>query len=381
MKREEDHSTTAFVDGYPREAQAMSARSFARYCAEIGVAPEDAARQRMEQIRQSADESLAALAAKGAAIPQTVLDFQETVKKGDFFRALRQLTIQEKLYFAMEMTKITHLLPINFAYLQTLAQRCGLPSLSRDSPFEFAQFILSTPHVDLFDMEFNAFVSKHTVFNGRPYVCVYEQLFAAATALCSVVLPCLFWTNQRGEVTVASEHELQRRSVEQDFMDACKMALQVVFSERDSAQVSYPRFDPTATDWFYRNLMLSGATDFVWYHEYGHLLMGHLEREPALDLEFEADNFAARALLATFHEKPEAAHWRVTGAIGMLMVLLILEGRQPTHGTHPSAPARLQRVQDHYEGLFIPVANGIATLCNPSLHDSWKFEIDLRRSR
>lgn len=377
MKHEEDHNTTTFVDGYPREAQAMSARSFARSCAEIGVAPEDAAAQRMDQMRQEVDEVLAVCAAKGEAIPPTILDLQEALNKGDFFRALRQLTIQEKLYLAMDMTKIAHLLPIDFAYLQTLAQRCGLPSLSRDSAYEFAQFILSTPHVDLFDMEFNAFVSKQTVFNGQPYVCVYQQLFAASTAFSNVVLPALFCTNERGEVTVASEQELQRRSVEHGFMDACKIPLQVVFSERQHAQGSCPSFDPTAGDWFYRHLILSGTVDFVWYHEYGHLLMGHLEREPALDLEFEADAFAARALLATFHEKPEAAHWRVIGAIGTLMILLILERRRLKHGARSSARARLQRVQDHYEGLLTPVAKGIATLCNPSLHGSWGCDIYL----
>ena len=72
--------------------------------------------------------------------------------------------------------------------------------------------------------------------------------------------------------------------------------------------------------------------------------MGHLERSPGMDLEREADSFAARVMLCTA-ENPCVATWRALGTSILFSALEIIEKiRGQSATTHPEAAADLAEV-------------------------------------
>ncbi len=93
--------------------------------------------------------------------------------------------------------------------------------------------------------------------------------------------------------------------------------------------------------------MVAGAQDFVWFHEYAHLLLGHLVVGSCPEVENEADLFASTIIA-------ELSRWNgffSVGMVVMLMILVLMETQKgtPVTRTHPIAGIRLLTALSPFE--------------------------------
>ncbi len=129
---------------------------------------------------------------------------------------------------------------------------------------------------------------------------------------------------------------------------------------------------------------VSGAQDFVYYHELGHLLMGHLAIGQSQRVEFEADQFA-RLVVGNTHTDNEGAYgWRVVGAAIPLVLLAVLAAKAGNSSGSPTHPASRERVlafarsfKEPNASLILAYARGIAAACNPALERWWNCRVTL----
>ena len=348
----------------------MERASFVRLCRASGTKPEDREKFLLELVHQQARQ----LIENGASNPGS-----QILSMTNYWDVLHLATESDKNQIALEITSVADELPINYPYLEILAKSLGLVPPKPDSKQLLQEFLLAIPQVNLFDLEFNAFVTRDSSIEGVPFICVYEQLLSTAPGLADVVLPALVSFRQDGSADPAPSSTIAHHAHNPDFMEACKSCFQMLFCQSDQAFVSaqvQSWSKSSREDAARHGFVTLGAADIVWYHEYAHLLLGHLELPPAPRLEFEADNFAFLVLLLQ-QDRGTAQQWMCLGVVLLFFMLVVLDcwrGNAPST-SHPPAIDRLRkflRISDVYSSF----AARLAALCNPTLEQSWGFRVD-----
>lgn len=123
--------------------------------------------------------------------------------------------------------------------------------------------------------------------------------------------------------------------------------------------------------------VMTGAQHFVWHHEFGHLLRGHLERRPSHQVEREADEFAAAVTLS---KGVNQAFWESVGVVFLFLSLRIVEQRNGTSAnqTHPPIRERLMAfvgLSGPHQELLVRLTNSATAACNEVLEETWGFRI------
>ena len=128
------------------------------------------------------------------------------------------------------------------------------------------------------------------------------------------------------------------------------------------------------------DLINGGGWDFVWLHEYGHLLLGHLDRPTGQNVEYEADSFAIRALALNplCQQRPEVFPLICMGVITLLLVIHILQVSQDhaESETHPSTMSRLYRYLGDQELKWM-MARRIVAALRPACRSRWDIQLTL----
>jgi hypothetical protein len=120
------------------------------------------------------------------------------------------------------------------------------------------------------------------------------------------------------------------------------------------------------------------------FHEFGHLLLGHLDIGSGHFVEFQADLFAAIALGALVQKQGNSfsLSMMVAGISLVFTLLKILEKYYAIDSdTHPSATDRINELIDSYnnsdmQGVYRDYLRDFAVAFNPTLKRWWQFEIN-----
>ncbi|MBN1937457.1 MAG: hypothetical protein JW934_22560 [Anaerolineae bacterium] len=273
-------------------------------------------------------------------------DMKSVIDSTDYWTVTSNEHKRRASQIAEDIVKVQDLLPINWDYVRNLADELEIGYANKDELIR--NVITALPHIPMFEVDFNAFVGKELLLDNIPCVCVHESLPTASRSLIDVLSNGMFHFNpDRNGVELRNPAELMEIGRKQWFMEACKTCMDMVlgrstggYLEREAcASLSIPElFLPIRT-------MTATAHYFTWFHEYGHLLMGHLQRDPCHEIEYEADAFALRIVEATASNDLRGPYVRF-GAFSLLTILHLIETVENVKESisHPPAKKRISRL-------------------------------------
>lgn len=368
-----------------RRLSQMEKQSFLRFCKRLGHSPEE----RASLILQGEKEDLIHLSQTISEDPTERSAFVQEVRPyidAPDLWTLKRLAAEERVSrLTDEIAANRTRLPIDWPYLRQLAQDMALDLSDKDKGNLLRAILLNVPHIRRYDLHFNAFVKSESLLGRIPCVCVYELLITASRFFADVVARRMFRVGSSVELVGAVE--AKRAGTHEAFMIACHECLEMALCKTDVIRLSAE--DTASHTWPHLTwpirLMAMGSQDFAWYHEYGHMLMGHLAAEQGHDVEYAADTFAWQ-LIKAFRacEHPELFWYRI-GALSLLAIIHLLEviNKQPESATHPTAFDRLASICRDLEEpdrftLFSPVGAMLA-LCEATLSKCYgvQYEVPL----
>lgn len=246
-------------------------------------------------------------------------------------------------------------LPINYVHSSKIARIMGLADISGENTSSLNNFLLNVPLMNLFDLEFNAFLTGDSLIEDIPSVCIYSIVPELAEFFTNLFLSCLVVNDREHRVAFPSLVDLSNYANKPGFNKSCLSGFKGILGEIFEVFIVpkhyFSKLHPRLTVEFLS--ALHGLSSFVKFHEYGHLLMGHLEREPSPSLELEADAFAARVLVKTAKNNWEL-QWIALGIAILFNILEIIEVLNPTDAmTHPKAVDRLSIIEEEFQGIKI----------------------------
>jgi hypothetical protein len=329
----------------------LEEHSFREYCQKMGFSPKEHERL---LLRIAKEEIETILRMSGVDNPATISQIREEIKEllsaTDWWEFKRLQIKSQAESVAGAIAKRAPSLPIDWVYLKSVSNELGIPSPTPRNTKSIISFVLAVPHLQVYGTEFNAFVSKETTLD-LPCVSVYEHLIVAIEHFLDVVMNAIIQITREGKASVAEPTVLRERGRNSSFVKACSECLDMILCRRDVVvhdnNLCISRSLPEMQLPF--RLMAGGATDFVWNHEYGHLLMGHLLLGASHKVEFEADMFAWKTLSSRYDDHDSAPFWYLLGGLSLLTVLTIVELilKDDPSPTHPSAQSRLNVILSH----------------------------------
>lgn len=238
---------------------------------------------------------------------------------------------EELLHFTTRsyVTREAPSLPLNWPYLESIARRYSLPqpTLSQNS---FGNFLNEIPATYLFNYEFNAFLDW-TDNTCPPAIYYYMLLQHTITELSKIA---------GLKLMVTSNPEAFPRNIpipdNSVFDSEVERLLSFVLDGRMFSEPFLPSVSVLDPKIFISVIGLEiCALNFVAFHEYGHLLLGHPKRPQTPTLEFEADVFAMQLISKSGF--PNLEHAIVT----VLAILNVLEINNGSSNSHPPTLERL----------------------------------------
>ena len=346
-----------------RRVDIIQKRSFHRLCKERGVAPEEYETLLLEVLKDDVRRIAAAMGYNSH--DQLPADMKATLLATDYWAGKADTNRRHASQLAQTIAKHQDVLPINWDYLYGLARELELSTADRRTLV--AEIVSALPHIPIFDAEFNAFVKRESLIDNIPCVCVYECLPSASRGLIDVFCHGMFeFDAKRNGIALKTSKELKRIGSERQFMDACKTCMDMVFGRTVVAVLDPEVCASSNSDLFLPvRIMKASAHVFAWFHEYGHLLMGHLDRAPCHELEFEADLFAWRVVQGEASGDAFKGPYTRFGAVALLSILQLIEIVQARSESksHPAAGKRIvSLLQSADEQEVLQIAQILASI-------------------
>lgn len=263
------------------------------------------------------------------------LDFWGERRKNEY--VFRELAVEQFLsvglspHFSLEM--VNH-------YLAELGEA---PLLDKNQAVK--KLLLKAPSPILFDLEFDGFVGKHKELGVS--LSIYPHLFQVVNYACDILIRIAFQKTNR-MLVFRTESELME-IVEADFVVeallslanwASGMAFSARFSNDALSSASYgTHFDVLTA--------ANAGKNFVRFHEFSHLLFGHLGKAPSQLLETEADLYAAAVTFLASGRHDGAQVMASIGVAAVFGVFQILEDLGVTDlESHPTSASRVKKIAD-----------------------------------
>ena len=368
------------------EAKAIHAierESFERYCQLILQEPSDYQNVLVQEIRQS-------ITAHFDALPPGIPKPDEAWLRSncpvlfidDYWQAREYLTSGHRKLVVAAIIGARHSVIINEDYLRRVARERGFvcPELIDDG--WLTRFLESCPTILLCEMDFNAFVSRRSEIRNVPSVTFSDLLHASLQNLIMSTLQVAVDFSPDGTADVRSVEEAGALARTPVFREALRASIQMLLCE--SARIDLPVSIRTFGGSRRSQLMpimqaVAAAQNFVWFHEFGHILKGHLLGGPCPQYEYEADAFAVA--VTTDPTAPRGMlTWSFLGVVLLLLALRILERRygDSPSDTHPPVLDRLSQILGRIEQrnlTFSRIAASATAAFNAVLNDHWGFTI------
>lgn len=366
--------------------------SFALHCLRLGYDPaihqsevlrrlQDAAERRIEEIGDCVKDPAGSHFLK-ERLRELEAEARHCKDLWSYRRLWERQTVGDA---AVEIVQRSESLSIHWRYLERVATRFGLPIPSPSAPTKLADFITAVPCLFLFGHECNASVAERRWAHGLPVVCIDELLRVASQGFLDVVMKQVFVSTETLSAEVVKPSAWSTIGSDPSFMKECSTAIDLALGRRDVAfhdpgmllSRSWPSSQLSCS------VMFSGATTFARLHEYGHLLMGHLDMAHDPQLELDADRFAMTVLAGTYaKQRPDVVAWYELGAIGLLVMFAIFEAidcGSPSR-THPPAMQRLYCVtagRDKGVGWEFDVALTMLGVCQRTVEQTYGGTLSL----
>ncbi len=246
-------------------------------------------------------------------------------------------------------------IPANEPYLIDLTNKLGwgFDNLAQT----IKGLVDNIPNPILFDLEFTGYVSHIHKLGEVPVLYVYPHLLECLNDFIDIMLECL--TVPRTDGTGFKWRPQQSFDQLLDSPPALANLTTVIHRIRGktplsiilpAASFSNSSHGQDLMSVVVLNEVRNGAKRFVKFHEYGHLLFGHLERENSADLEHEADFFAASVIFQAEETHGELHWW---GISILFSIFAFLENFDVTNENDlPKANERLKQIIHQFGNSF-----------------------------
>lgn len=324
-------------------------------------------------------------------IPQSLSDhFRSAIQESDMFKRIRIIENHANA------TRLSHIIGgaprqmINYSYLLSLAEALRLPVPSPANDNALRLLLDSLPLRLMWDNNFNAFVKRETLLDNIPCICVFHTITSGLKTLAHLVATAVIELGDPLPIVIRCRDMRNDASFKTD----CREVLRAIFGEGDLLIPLHKEYAYGYRDAIHMYLytqLVSGAFDFVWLHEYGHLLLGHLLTGPSHRVEFEADEFATATMFRAVETFPkyemvraaqpemieDLVHFDRTlylcGAALSLSVLCLFDlFRMGDSPTHPLGKARVHNIAKRYPEIeILNFVRNVHQALNPTLGDYW----------
>jgi|GEM_PF-5433039 len=297
---------------------------------------------------------------EGQSIDLEVLrSFQETLRINDYWEIHRKLRHRvnnsDSEFLTRTINENVHILPINWGYVHgelMLSIFDLLPGLAT-SMYDEEKIIdpLETifrliPRVGYFNLDFNIFLTGNSKILGLPGICIYNHLYNVVTMFIDNVAWLMFMAESSDEIKMRTEKDIDTRLT--------AMGSFALLHIRNCLNALLcRRLICTAVPFEYHDVSFMRHIEFIQafgcslikYHEYGHLLMGHIKAKPSKKLEYNADRFANLIQLITYKEL--LVTHRV---VGQTIIMFLLHFREEVLAlndeNYPRGKERLNKLMD-----------------------------------
>ncbi len=245
------------------------------------------------------------------------------------------------------------------------------------------QVVTTVPIYSSFEPKFNAFVTSSSLLLGDvPAICVNEQLLAVCDVFVHYTFPKIFNFGERS------------KPIKQDLAKELGnnpdniMSLENIFRMLIgvSGTAPSPENEKNVALNMTLSLVVESSVQFVWYHEFGHFLLGHLESSHSHKNEFEADSFAYQTLLHVASDiYGVGKFWVLFGGIVPLLLIDLLEKilRIESQSSHPSGIDRIDSwlqltkrvVNQRQFSLIIEFIQSLYEFCKPTIKKNYSIEL------
>lgn len=246
------------------------------------------------------------------------------------------------------------------------------------------RFLESIPVVILYTCQFNAFVEKRYVIDEKiPCVFMYDHLLVAVGLFIDFVFQKTITIDSK--MALPTDFKICNQIGKQSsFQNSIKQIIDMVLGKTDQFWTDYENmFSSNPKMSLQYAALIAGATRFVWYHEYSHLLMGHLSspKEKWRIDEFNADLNAMRLLYHHYgtDDSFQLSFWESLGMLSTIY-LIVLIGKIlyiSESKTHPPPIERLHvligQMPESSAKILADYFNPVMEICNPTLERFYSF--------
>jgi hypothetical protein len=277
------------------------------------------------------------------SVPRELLNHTPLQTTEDFLKFNRRGALVERDFAVQAIVNRLTRVPddrIAYEYLNELAVRLtGIARPDSRNPSELGATLRAIPFVSTYDHDFNSMVYFGQTNRQIPIIHHYQYLTG-------LVLACCWWLSLYGlKVSSTGENMAILPTAirnEPARLDLILQGLSDLLQFLPRVYTHYPPFfkqNPATT--FGGTSLWMGATQYVWLHEFAHILLAHETEPAAIQQEKDADLLAFEYLL---DPKDPFEALKAAGVDIPLWLMMILENRGPKvtpSETHPSAYDRL----------------------------------------
>lgn len=328
------------------QAVAFERKRFGDYCRLLKMDPAESERIIIKGIKK---ELQYVLSKRDTSYSRDAVElFQVLQQRNDLFEIKHVISALTRDRHIRRIMDILPELNINTSYINGLAVLFHISGNDTEVLFteSLKNLLYGIPLVHLFDLQFNAFVKGQSEIAGFPCICVYETLKTVTHSFSDLVLPIIIKDENGFEL---NSREFAKWDYENPIF---KFGLGNCLGMLQGDEIFGIEMGPNVTShkmkfgYIYHDFITSGAQDTVWYHEFGHLLLGHLKVRECHEIEYGADAFAFHLIPKRNSNHPEENLCRWIGA-GLLFVLLAVQELLLQLGyskSHPPAISRLSKM-------------------------------------
>lgn len=345
---------------------------FIRHCKKFGWDPKEVEKKFIKNFRPRDNDIIKGLRqrAEKDSAGLELLESNALFHTDNYWQYLRIQTNIKRSMVTDWICEAASSLQIDYGYVSKIAKLMSLSEVSEKNPDSLKNFLLNIPLINIFDIEFNAFVTKDTIIDGIPCMCTHTSLPEVAEFFANLFLSVLIPEKVvKTEIKFAFDETLNNKINSQEFVWSCVSGFLALLG--GSTELGFtPTYQLTK---IHPNLMpefllvLTGTSGFVYLHEFGHLLMGHLEKPYVPSLELEADSFAAKTLINVGKDRHKLS-WIAFGLATIFNILEMIEVlNENTLETHPKATERLAALENEIQDFNLCLtATAIELLWIPS---------------
>jgi hypothetical protein len=347
------------------ELERQELESFKRLCDLTAISVEKRERIMINGIRDHLNNLYARILSYDKDKAELFLrQYKYIIEGNDLWRALRDDVSETRLSVIEELN-------LYISSTKTL----------EEDKLKIKEYLESIPTLLSFDLKFNGFIKVNKKLNNLAFVCVYQHLYKCLEVFIDNValMACVEINSNVFDFAkdIPTNSVDFDKKVEQNLKNSFDM-LFGINADAEMYETKTLTFSQRYPDLFNSTIILSER--FVWYHEYGHLLLGHLRIGACHKIEFEADEFAFSVINKVTKESNnnQIVGWTIRGIILLFVLFEIIEKYHNINDSysHPTSRERLNTIFKYIDkGTPDIYLNNVVKICNPILRKYYKIEL------